>query len=697
MAGLASGIASGAAAAASRAQDAVNAVTDAARAAAQIQSPSRVFAEIGDYLMQGLSQGISGGTDGVKVAMGQAVNEIAQTLDEEGRRELSESWSFVADHWAAVGGDGIEAMAEAVREGGDDLTDALVDAVSDARDAAEQQMQEWRDTGSDFIGGLLDGMREGDLGGFFEGFISDARASFDSLLSSVLDGTQTFSQAIGGAFSNISQGFGMIGGGNVLGGLGSVLSGFMPILGGISTVIGLISSFSSSRLIGTGVEGVIGAGLNNLATTETKSNTSWWGLRKWTSTDYDATGMGPILKENSKLVKEGLEEQLASIGLGAGRLKGIQRKIKFSTQGMTSEEVEEQIKREYEALADDMLKKYGKDLGDFRELGERPTETLERLTTNLAVFNDVAKVLALDTLPKTVEGAVQASKALDGIGGADVFAAGYNSYVTGILDEDEQIKVAKRTFNQAAKNYGIDVTQFTDRDSFQAAVERASEKGNTKRYAELISIAPLFADLMSMTDAVEEVTVALDGLSEAAIEEGRFAYQTRILGDEQYLRVLEGALKKEQDALGVNVLGAATDEDFIAKVNKHRASGNTDKVEAVLSLADEWADIRDLEEAIKASEEATRENTQAQLVRENFSTVAGYERAVRQSEAGNAWAYDWASVGIPGGNQGAQTAVMRELTTLMKDLSENGMTSIRLLRKIAALNQEGNNVMAANL
>lgn len=159
--GLAEGITENAGAAAGAAAGAVDQASQAARDAAEIRSPSRVFAEIGGYLMEGAAVGIA---DKAQAAADAAANAAAQ---------VTEAFNVDADETG---------LFQKIEDGVSGITDAMAGAIVQGRDMGAALRQVFQQMAKDMLSAglkglfrsvLFQGAGGGILSSLFGGFRAD--------------------------------------------------------------------------------------------------------------------------------------------------------------------------------------------------------------------------------------------------------------------------------------------------------------------------------------------------------------------------------------------------------------------------------------------------------------------------------------------------------------------------------------------
>ena len=436
---------------------------------------------------------------------------------------------------------------------------------------------------------FTDAAVSGDLSGAFAQLGRDSRSAFFDALGSGQGIGSILSGGISGVSSGLTAAMGAGSFGGAMSGIGAALSSAMPVIGGISTALSLLGSFSSSDIIGQGVSGRIGGGSYADEYSTTK-RTSFWGL--FSSTDKDSarnTELSRMLGQAATATRDQIRDLASGIGGSAERLGRISRQFDIDTQGMDAEGVQQALTQEVVAYQEKVAQAA---LGTsrFSLIGETATQTLERLTGNLSAYNDVQRVLGLDTLPKSIENAARAAKIMERAGGAQAVGAGASAYASGILDDQEQEQLLRKQMRRGLRRAGFNDLTIASEEEFQRKYERLVERNRLGKAAELLAMAPLFTELERMRDAREaEAEAAREAAAalRAQIADERMGIQREIWnlqGDEAAIRadVLSGldasnrALKRQFYAL--------LDQEEAAKAAAEAQERQTSAIERTMDL-----------------------------------------------------------------------------------------------------------------
>ena len=340
---------------------------------------------------------------------------------------------------------------------------------------------------------FTDAALSGDLSGAFSRLGRDSRSAFFDALGS----GQSLSGILTGGLSGIQAGFAAGG----LSGIGGALSAAMPLIGGISTVVGLLRGFSSSEIVGQGIRGGIGGAQSYADNFTLTERSSFWGLRSRTSDDFDRNSeLTGLLRTAATGVKDEVRSLAEGLGGAASNLSAVSTQFDIDTRGMDAEGVQQALTQEIEAYRERVAQAA---LGTtkFSQLGENATATLARLTGSLSTYNDVQRVLGMETLPASIASAARAAEVLKRAGGAQSLGAGASSYFQNILGRDEQQRLLNDQMNAALDRIDINRRLITDEASFQAQYEALMQRGHVARAGELLALAPLFSQLEQLRDA----------------------------------------------------------------------------------------------------------------------------------------------------------------------------------------------------
>lgn len=254
-----------------------------------IRSPSRVFAEYGDNVVQGLVVGIDRSSDA-------AVNAI-------------------------------DDLAARMKSAGQSAVQGMVSAFAD---------------------GLAKGDMAGAVRGAFAGYMSSAQTAFGDVLKAAFSGggLKSIGSTISGAFKGIGAAFS--GGSGFLAGIGGALSSALPLVGMVSSIVSLIKSFSSQNTIGAGLNlGVQGGDLAG-SQFETIKSSSFWGLfnNTWTSNSPLTADLQAALSAQLVAAQDMVRSvyERAGVGVSDAMVDGLSIGLgRIDTLGQSEEQIAAQV------------------------------------------------------------------------------------------------------------------------------------------------------------------------------------------------------------------------------------------------------------------------------------------------------------------------------------------------------------------
>lgn len=251
-----------------------------------------------------------------------------------------------------------------------------------------------------------------------------------------------------------------------------------------------------------------------------------------------------------KAVRDGVIGMAETLGLGAEALDGYTRKIKLSTKGMNEKQVQEAWAKEFENMSEEMAQRFmgtfetttrgptfiqqlgrGSDSvaggllralsrgrttttwtpGEFVREGETALQALTRLATSLQAVNATFDTLNYTLYSTSLAGGDMASQLVDLFGGIEGMVGATGAYYQAFYSDAERAATATRQLGTVMSDLGI--TMPTSRDAYRDLVESQdlTTDAGRKMFAELIKLAPAFAD----------VTSAMQDMSNSLVEEVR--------------------------------------------------------------------------------------------------------------------------------------------------------------------------------
>ena len=321
-----------------------------------------------------------------------------------------------------------------------------------------------------------------------------------------------FMSSLGGfATGGLSGGFGAIGAqlsATAAGGFGlsSVAASIGAVAVPLLAVAAIFSFFkkktkeldSGIRLTVDGMDSLI----EGFKVIQTKR---FWGLSKKVATSFselDAEVSGPL---ETALVSifTGIAGAAGSLGVGADAFDAFTSQIMISTKGLSEADANKAIEDGLLGLSDDFAAMIP-GLAALQKTGEGASTTLTRLSTSLAVVNDVFQSLGFMAKDASLTGAAAASSFAELFGTIDNFVASTASYYDAFYSADEKRADATARLSASLDALGISAIP-NDRAGFRALVDTAKTAGDDDLTAALIMLSPSFANLTASVDELSQV------------------------------------------------------------------------------------------------------------------------------------------------------------------------------------------------
>jgi tape measure domain-containing protein len=285
-----------------------------------------------------------------------------------------------------------------------------------------------------------------------------------------------------------------------LGALGGMLGTVGAIIGGIGMVISIGKKLFGRELKDTGISGTFsGSGFEGSSYKYYKG-----GLFRSDKTSYEA--LDPEVQSTIGAaygdLRQSVVQMAGVLDLGTKAIRGFSYSFKISTKDMSEEEA-------LQALQDEMAKA-GSGMAElvlgtdkFGKAGETALDTLTRLSTSLAGFNDAMVLLSNDLRLAGLRGADIASNLMDQFGGLEGFSSAVSNYWDKFYSEQERNTTLIRQATRALREYGVELPR--SRDEYRALVDSIdlSDKSTHKLYATLLGLA----------DVMDQVLPSVDGLT----------------------------------------------------------------------------------------------------------------------------------------------------------------------------------------
>lgn len=350
--------------------------------------------------------------------------------------------------------------------------------------------------------------------------------------------------AIGGGFSASIGGItsGLAAGGSITAAIGSAI----PIIGAVAAVVSLGKKMFGRELKDGGIDVAFNAAEGIMARTYKFYKGGWFRSDKTSYDDMDRSLANP-LERGFKAVSDQVSGFAKILDLNAKAIKNVNWSFKFSTKGMSEEEIQERFQEEFEkygnALASAVTKKvvgtktvtktreelyydygtgseqndagtrkrtveyqetvkaYVSSLRQFKRAGESNLETLNRLATSLVTVNTAFKQLGLTTMEASLQGGALSSTLIRILGGVEGFAQATDFYYQNFYSDQERLKNARKALNKEFKAIGI-AARPKSLEQFRRVLERLDEAGRSRAVAKMLRLAPAFKEMLDLAESV---------------------------------------------------------------------------------------------------------------------------------------------------------------------------------------------------
>jgi hypothetical protein len=419
-----------------------------------------------------------------------------------------------------AGGRDVQAATVGVTRALDDTGDAVTDLDKKlgglgrkARNPIKDLKEEVTELGR-AVEGAVASFASGDIAGTIgdlrSGVGAAASQGFGDLIQSSLKvggaGVSAITDGLSGAFGSVTS---ALAGGLSMAGIGSALSAAMPIIGAVTAGIGLIKSFSSKKLIGSGLQlGVQGGGLAG-GTFETTRKSSWWGLKKRTSTSLtgfdDATQA--MLGDQLRAVQDTVAQafKLAGSGVTTSMVAGVNVALdKIDTKGLSEAEVQAKVEAWFAGYADTVTQAFA-------------GVAFDQLQSLAAVKT------MLDPLGQGFWGSLQnmaiSADALVGMaGGLETLSGQISSFTQGFYSDAERFRMVSASVHRQFADLGLAVPQTAAQFRELVNSQNLMTTVGQQTYASLMALSDQFLEFNvgteSLWSAFADVTAMLTPLGQ---------------------------------------------------------------------------------------------------------------------------------------------------------------------------------------
>ncbi|MEN2430718.1 tape measure protein [Comamonas sp. F1-6] len=292
-------------------------------------------------------------------------------------------------------------------------------------------------------------------------------------------------------------------------GLGATVASALPwVAGGLAvlSLAGGLKGIFGGKVTkrGEGIDGQLGGDLRAYA--DYKKSGGWFGSNKYW-TDYGAMEGNAQIQATFAALQTSITQQAKALGVSADAVATYTRKIRFSTEGLSGDQVAARLQEEMAAAGDEMAALV---LGtaQYTKAGETATATLQRLTGSLGVVNTTLEVTRGKLFDVGLAGASMASDLVDRFGGLDAYISASEAYYQAYYTQAERANQSTDAMRKQLEALGLTLPQ--SREQFRQLVGSLdlTTASGREAYATLIKMAPQFDETATMLDELARAAAA---------------------------------------------------------------------------------------------------------------------------------------------------------------------------------------------
>ena len=255
---------------------------------------------------------------------------------------------------------------------------------------------------------------------------------------------------------------------------------------------------------GEGIEGELGGQLLSYA--EYKKSGGWFGSNKYW-TDTAPMQANDALQQTFAALQTSITQQAKVLGISADAVATYTRKIRFSTEGLSGDQVAARLQEEMTAAGEEMAALV---LGtaQYTKAGETASATLQRLTGSLGVVNTTLEVTRGKLFDVGLAGASMASDLVDRFGGLDAYITASDAYYQAYYTQAERANQSTEAMRKQLEALGLSLPE--SREQFRQLVgslDLTTVHGR-EAYATLIKMAPQFDETATMLEELARAAAA---------------------------------------------------------------------------------------------------------------------------------------------------------------------------------------------
>lgn len=269
---------------------------------------------------------------------------------------------------------------------------------------------------------------------------------------------------------------------------------------------------------------------------------------------------------------------------------------KISLEGLTGEEISEELSAVFGAAADDIASAAIPALSQYQEIGEGAFETLVRVAQEQAVFNDSIERLGFNLSELSNVMQIDVAQSLIGLtGGFENFSDLTNSFFDNFFSDSEQLAVLEASLSDVFSSLGFSLV--TSREEFKnliSGIDITTDEGQ-RLLATLLEVNPALSEYIDELERIESKRASLtiellelQGKSEEALAMQR-AIELEAL--DESLKALQLLIYAEEDRALLLQTQESTITSAMSKLEQS-IDLEKDRLQAVLDVA---ATARDVE------------------------------------------------------------------------------------------------------
>ncbi|MCV2423409.1 phage tail length tape measure family protein, partial [Paucibacter sp. DJ4R-1] len=431
-----------------------------------------------------------------------------------------------------------------------------------------------------------------------------------------------FMSTIGGGTIAGGKAAGLLAGGAGTGtGFAGMVGAALPWVGGAALLGNALGLFRTTAYKGTSLRGTLGSGDINDYDVTRKSGTLFSGP-SWRENNRGESAVSDSVQaayEQMRIATAGMAEQL---GINGDAIRKYTQSLYIDGNGKSPEEMQ-RLLAEAVTSANDSLAKFALGTTAYTKEGESASQTLARLSVGLQGVNYVLDELGQSTLSVSLSGGAMADQLAGLFGGLDSFVQTASSYYQAYYSEAERAAKTTEQVTKGLAQYGLAMP--ASREAYRSLVEAQdlSTESGRKAYAELLKLAPAFAQVTAetavLTGAADNSAKAMAEAAARMAEAGR-----KVLAD----------LADEQGSLQVDLLRAQGNSSAAAVLERQRAlarlTGGLSATDAAAATAayDYNAALQQQIQTLQAASAAAQEAAEAEAQR--VATVARQRAGLEQ-------------------------------------------------------------------